>query len=194
MLLDALVNFVPIGSPLSIVGGAGISFGSNVYDILGLGVGVAPSERIIGLPSSGVFGEDTGIGAIKPQVQVNLGVIPTANAGAPTLNVAFQGAPDLGAGGGYQPGAWQTLVETGPLTVAQLAAAASATLGYPIARFDFPPAFPPGLDPRYLRLLFQLAAGTSFAAGTIASAIVTMVRDDLAIKYQPRNFSVGAVN
>lgn len=187
MLIDALVSFVPIGSPLSLVAGAGVPIASNVYDLLGLGVGVAPSERIIGLPSSGVFGEDAGIGGNKPQVQVNIGTgLVTGNAA--TMNIAFQGAQDQGAAGNYQPGTWQTFVETGPMTAAQLIAQAIC------ARFDFPPAFPANFNPRYLRLLFSPPAATNFSAGTVASAIVTMVRDDWAEKYAPRNFSVGAVN
>lgn len=182
MLLDALVNFVPIGSALAVTNVAVPS--TNVYDLLGLGVGVAPDERIIGLPSSGVFGEDAGIGGIKPQVQVNVGT-GFVTAAAATLNIAFQGAQDTGAAGGYLPGTWQTFVETGALTAAQLAA--QAILG----RFDFPPAFPANFNPRFLRLLFTPSA--AFTAGTISSAIVTMVRDDWAAKYVPKNFAVGAV-
>lgn len=186
-ILDALLSFVPVGSSLSLVGAPGVSIPSTqIIDLLGLGVGVAPSERIIGLPASGVFGEDSGIGGVKPQVQVNTGAGFTANVGAPTLNVQFQGAADTGAAGNYQPGAWQTLVETGPLTVAQLVALSK------LARFDFPPAYPESFRPRYLRLLFAIAAGTSFGAGTIGSAFVTMVRDDWASKYTPSNFSVSA--
>lgn len=188
MLIDALVGFVPIGSPLSLVGGAGVSFASGVYDLLGLGVGVVPSERIIGLPSSGFFGEDSGLGAVKPQVQVNAGVALVA-VGASTLNIAFQGAPDSAGG---VPGAWQTFEEIGPITAAQIATAISQ--GYPIYRGDWPAAFPANWDPRFLRLLFAPSAGGSFSAGTIASAVVTMVRDDLGNKYQPKNFSVANVN
>lgn len=186
MLIDSLVSFVPIGSPLSLVGAAGVDFASSVYDLLGLGVGVAPSERIIGLPASGVFGEDAGIGRIRPLVQVNIGTgLVTANAA--TLNVAFQGAIDTGAAGNYAPGAWQTFVETGPMTAAQLVAQAIC------ARFDFPPAFPANFQPRYLRLLFDVSAATNFTAGTVASAIVTMVRDDWAEKNAAKNFSVASV-
>lgn len=190
MLLDALVTFVmppPQGTPLSLVGGAGVSFPSQVYDLLGLGVGVAPTDRIIGLPNSGVFGEDSGIGGVKPQVEVIIGTALTAVGGS-TLNIAFQGAPDTGASGSYQPGTWQTFVETGPLTAAQLAANTVC------ARFDWPPAFPVSARPRFLRLLFSPSAGGSFSAGTIAGAIVTMVRDDQANKYAPQNFTVAAVS
>lgn len=185
MLIDSLVSFSPIGSNLSLVAGVGISVASNVLDLLGAGVGVAP-PNIIG--NATLFGEESGLGAIKPQVQVNVGVAPVANTGTPTLNIAFQAAPDTAVT--FLPGTWQTLVETGPLTVAQLAAAVAK---YPVARFDWPPAFPPGLQPRYLRLLYQIPAGTNFSAGTIASAIVTMVRDDLAQRYAANNFTVGAL-
>jgi hypothetical protein len=102
-----------------------------------------------------------------------------------TLNVQFQGAPYTGAGGNYQPGAWQTLMETGPLTAAQL------PINTPFARFDFPPAFPANLNPRYLRLLFQTPAGANFSAGGVAFAIVTFIRDDQANKFAAKNFSVA---
>jgi len=184
MITDALLSFVPPGSPLSLVGNVAVR--SGVIDLLGLGVGVAPSERIIGTPTT--FGEDSGLGGVKPQVQVNPGI---ATAGT-TLNIAFQGAPDQGAGGGYQPGTWQTFEETGPITVAQFLAAINQ--GYPIYRGDWPPAFPANYQPRYLSLLFSPASGGTFSTGTIAAAIVTMVRDDWSERYAAKNFSVGAVS
>src|SRR5258708_33229733 len=158
MITDALVNFVAPGAPLSLVGGAGVAFPSNVYDELGQGVGTAPAV-IIGTRST--FGSDMGLGQLKAQVEAVVGVAAVAVGGS-TLNVAFQGAPDLGAGGNYQPGTWQTLVETGPLTAAQL------TAQQLIARFDFPPAFPPGTLPRYLLLLFSPSAGGSCSPGRMA--------------------------
>ena len=185
MLLDALLAFTQIGSPLSLVGGAGVGFRSGIIDLLGLGVGVAPSERIIG--NRTVFGEDSGIGGVKPQVQVNIGTALTAVGGS-TLNIAFQGAVDQGAAGAYQPGTWQTLIETGPMTAAQLAANAIC------ARFDWPPAFPVNFQPRYLSLLFSPSAAGSFSAGTVSSAIVTMVRDDWqGFSQMPANYAVGPV-
>ena len=185
MLLDAQLAFVAIGSPLSLVAGAGVNIPSpGIIDLLGLGVGVAPSERIIG--NRTVFGEDSGIGAVKPQVQVNIGTALVAVGGS-TLNIAFQGAVDQGAAGAYQPGTWQTLIETGPLTAAQLIASAIC------ARFDWPPAFPVSFQPRYLRLLFSPSAAGSFSAGTVSSAIVTMVRDDWqGFAQMPANYTVGA--
>lgn len=182
MILDSQLSFVPIGGNLSLVAGAGVSIPStNVIDLLGLGVGVNPANaNIIGTPASGLFGEDSGLGAIKPQVQVNIGTALTA-VGASTLNIQFQAAPDTAVT--FLPGTWQTLVETGPLTAAQLIANTVC------ARFDWPPAFPANLQPRYLRLLFSPSAGGSFTVGSISSAIVTMVRDDYAAKYAARNFS-----
>ncbi len=182
MITDSQLSFVPIGGNLSIVAGAGINVPStNVIDLLGTGVGTAPNA-IIGTAT--LFGTDAGIGAIKAQIEAITGTaFATANGG--TLNVAFQAAPDLGVGGGYQPGAYTTLVETGPIAVASLTAAQV------IARFDFPPAFPANLQPRYLRLLFQVPAASNFTAGTISSALVTMVRDDQANKFASRNYAAA---
>lgn len=182
MLLDSQLNFVPIGGNLSLVAGAGVAIPStNTIDLLGLGVGQAPN-RIIG--TAALFGEDSGLGAVKPQVECSIGTAVVAVA-ASTLNVAFQAAPDTGAAGGYLPGTWQTLVETGPLTAAQLTANAI------FARFDWPPVFPITLRPRFLRLLFSPSTGGSFSAGTVAFAIVTMVRDDFGAKQQPKNFTLA---
>lgn len=172
MITDALVNFIPIGTNLAILG---VPVRSNIYDILGDGVGQPPSN-IIGTRT--LFGSDVGIGGIRPQLEVLLG---TAFAGGTSLNVAFQGAPDLGTPT-YQPGAWTTLVETGAIPLANLTAAQI------LARFDFPPAFPANLNPRYLSLLFTPVG--VFTAGTINAAPVTMVRDDQANKFAAKNFSV----
>lgn len=178
MIVDALVNFIPIGFPLSLVAGAGVATPSGVLDILGSGVGTPP-QNIIG--NRTLFGADVGIGGLRPQLEV---LISTAFAtgNAATLNVQFQGAPDTV--GTNQPGAWTTLVETGPIAVASL------TLGQILARFDFPPAFPPNFSPRYLRLNFVTPAGTNFSAGAV-QAPVTMVRDDQANKFMPSNYVVA---
>ena len=179
MRSDASLAFVPIGAPMSLVGGAGVSLPSPItLDELGQGVGTAPAN-IIGNAST--FGADLGIGGRRAQIDVAIGVA-AASAGACTLNLAFQGAADTGAAGGYQPGPWQTFVETGPLTVAQL------TVGQVIARFDWAAAFPANFRPRFVRLLAQIPAGLSFTAGTIAYAIVTTVRDDQANKLAANNY------
>ena len=182
MITDSQLAFVPINGNLPLVAAAGVAIPSpNVIDLLGQGVGTAPSN-IIGNATN--FGADVGIGGITPQIEAVIGVACTTG-NAATLNVALQAAPDSGSGGNYQPGAWTTLIETGPIAVAKLAA------GQIVARFDFMPAFPANLAPRYVRLLFQVASGTNFTAGTISSAIVTMVRDDTAHKFATKNFIVA---
>src|SRR4051812_9184543 len=148
MRVDALLSFVPIGAPLSLVGGAGVAIPSNVIDLLGAGVGVAPPS-IIG--NASLFGTDMGIGQFRPEINAIIGTA-LATANAATLNTALQAAADTGSAGGYLPGAYQTLVETGPLTAAQLAA------NTVFARFPFLPVFPATLRPRFLRLLFSPAA------------------------------------
>lgn len=180
MIHDQLLDFVPIGTNLSLVALAGVNIASPVtIDILGSGVGTAP-QNIIG--NATIFGEDSGIGGIVPNINIVIGTTVTTS-DACTLNVAFQGAPDLGVGGGYQPGTWQTFNETGPMTAAQLLAGT-------VIRLDWFPAFPPNEQPRYLRLLFQVPATLLFTAGTIASAITTMVRDDQANRYAAANYRV----
>lgn len=178
MRTDALLSFVPYGAPLSIVGGSGELFTSNVVDLLGAGVGVAP-PNIIG--NTTVFGEDPGIGTLRPEIAAVVGTA-FATSDSATLNTMLQYAPDQGAAGGYQPGTWQTVAETGYLTAAQLTAQTY------LARFPFLPAFPANANPRFLRLAFQVLASTAFTAGTIAYALVTTGRDDQANKYLPNNY------
>ena len=107
-----------------------------------------------------------------------------ATANSCTLNVALQVAPDTGAAGGYQPGTWQTINETGPMTAAQLTA-------NQVIRMDWSAVFPASARPRFVRLYFQVPAATNFTAGTIQSAFVTLVRDDQANKYTPNNYVVA---
>ncbi len=182
MRIDAQLSFVPVSYNQSLVGGAGVSIPSvNTIDLLGQGVGTAP-VNVIGVTAT-TFGTDVGIGGEKPQVDIVVGTAFATSSSA-TLNVALQAAVDQGSGGAYQPGSWTTLMETGAIAVANL------TAGQVIGRFDFPPAFPPGQLPRYLRLLFQLPNGASFTAGTIASAVVTTIRDDQANRYAAKNYKV----
>jgi len=189
MRSDATLAFVPIGGPgLSLVAGAGVAIPSTVLDLLGVGVGVAPPS-IIGTQSL-LFGTDFGVGRYVPHIAIFLSPTPIiTTATAASLNCQLQMAPDLGTPT-YQPGAWQTIAETGPMTLAQLVAAQAGAKQQPI-RMDFVPNFPAGLNPRYARLNFATAAGTSFTAGSIASAIITPVRDDLSNKFAQRNYSVA---
>ena len=186
MYTDSLLNFVPISGNQSMVGGAGVSIvmapGGVALDLLGAGVGVAPPS-IIGTSFS-TFGTDFGIGVRKALLAVAIGTA-FATGNAATWNLAFQLAADQGAAGGYQPSTWYTAQETGAQTVANGAA------NQIIARFDWPPAFPNTLRPRFARLLMQFPAGTNLTAGTIKYALVTLDRDDLSIQNAQRNYSVS---
>lgn len=179
MLTDQLVSFVPVGAPLSLAVGVSDVASTNTYDILGDGVGTAP-RNIIGNPASGLFGADPGIGANRPELNVTVGTA-FVSAGGGTVNVKLQYSADTAST--YQPAAWTTVVETGPIAIANL------TAGAVIARFPFLPAAPASLRPRYVRLLFTVATAT-ITAGTIASALVTTFRDDQANKYAAENFAV----
>jgi hypothetical protein len=179
MRSDALLAFVPIGGNLSLVtGGANAVASTNVIDLMGVGVGVAP-PNIIG--NAAVFGTDMGIGGFRPEINCVTG---NSNwAGGTSLTVALQGAVDSGAGGNYQPGTWITFGEVPGLTTAQLLA------NTVIGRLPWLPAWPSSTLPRYLRLLFT-PVGT-FTTGVIASAIVTTVRDDQANKFAAANYKVA---
>lgn len=178
MRTDALVSFVPLGSPLSLVAGDGVAIASQTIDLYGTGVGTAVTN-IIGTRT--VFGTDFGIGDDRTLLDVVIGTALTTSNSA-TLNVAFQGAIDNGSN---QPGTWQTYVETGPLTAAQGAANTR------IARFDWAACFPEGTLPRFARLLFSPAASTHFTAGTCAYALVTPARDDYSVAQAAKNFTVA---
>lgn len=178
MRLDSLLAFVPLGAPLSLAAGASPTLTSQVIDLLGTGVGTAPAN-IIGTAT--VFGEDPGIGMFRPELMIAMG---SANAaGGTSVNVQLQYAVDSGVGGNYQPGTWNTVVETGALLTANL------TANQVLARFPWLPAFPPGTLPRFLRLAF-VEVGT-FTAGAIAFAIPTFVRDDQSNKFAAKNYKVS---
>lgn len=181
---DALDTFVSPFAPLSLVGAVGVGIPSNVIDLLGLGVGVAPTNDIIG--NATVFGQPAGMGlGRRAELFCAIGTaLATANAG--TLNTQFQAAADPGAAGNYTPAAaaWQTVLETGYLTAAQLAAGAI------FARFPWVPPFPANLKPRFLRLMFQPLAATNFSAGTVAFATSVLDRNDSFNKYAVANYKV----
>ena len=180
MFIDALTGFVQPGAPLSLVAGAGVAVQSDVYDILGNGVGTKP-VNIIG--TAATFGADMGVGGLQPELVVSIGTA-LVTATSATLNVQLQAAPDSGTPT-YQPGTWQTIMESGAITAAQ------GTAGAYVFRTKFPPVFPANLRPRYYRLNFVTPSGTDFTAGTIAYAIISVVRDDYSIGLiQPSNYVV----
>ena len=178
MRVDALLSFVPIGTPLSLVGSDGVAIESTVIDLTGLGSGVL-ENNIIGTRT--VFGTDFGIGDNRPLLDVVVGTgLVTGNSA--TLTVRLQGAVDNGSG---SPGTWITFMETGAITAAQ------APANTRIARMDIEAAFPEGTLPRFLRLQFAPQSGAHFTAGTIAFAIVTTVRDDYSVAYAAKNYTVA---
>lgn len=183
MMTDGSLSFVGLNGNLSLVAAAGVDIPStNTIDLLGNGVGVAPTS-IFGTPA--VFGspDAMGVGGARPELNITVGTA-FATGNAATLNVQLQGAIDTGAAGGYLPGTWQTVVESGELTAAQLTALTV------IFRCPWLPPFPANLRPRFLRLNFAVPAAVNFTAGTIASALVTTVRDDQFNRYAAKNFSV----
>lgn len=181
MFGDGQLTFVSQNAPLSLVLGAGLAARSNILDLLGLGVGVAP-QSIIGARS--LFGADMGVDMEKTQLAAAVGTA-FATATSCTLNVQFQAAPDTGAAGGYQPGAWTTLSETGYLPVANL------TAGAVLARLDYPLAQPVTFQPRFISINFQTLTGASFTSGTIAYAWLVNGRTDLPTLFAPKNFVVA---
>jgi len=202
MITDSLVAFVPIGGNLSLVGGAAAAIPStSTIDLLGQGVGTAP-QNIIGTGRT-VFGTDLGVGGKRPELNVTIGTALAAAAGT-TLKVALQAAQDTGLAGGFQPGTWIDIDSEDGIGLANVANPLSTGIagvaGAVIFRSPWIPTFPPGFMPRYLRLLFTpqtvsagvtTSPGGNFTAGTIASALVTMVRDDWAAKFANKNFSVA---
>lgn len=181
MINDALVNFVPIGSPLSLIAAASATIASNVYDQLGQGAGVAPGN-IFGVSRS-TFGSDLGLGDNRPEINIIVGTSFVFSSGS-TLKIALQGAADAGTPT-YQPATWTDIASQDAITAANLVAGAIPM------RFPFLPTFPANLLPRFYRLLFTIGSAGACTAGTILSATVTRNRDDWAMKYAQRNFSVA---
>lgn len=184
MRLDASIAFVPVGAPLSIVGATGSTFTSLIIDLLGTGAGTAPSGSIFG--NTTVYGsaDGGGVGTNRIEMAVAVGTAFTTSNSA-TLNAQLQGAVDSGSSGNYQPGTWNTFVETGAI------AAANLTANTVIMRFPWLPPFPFNLRPRFLRLSFVTPASTAFTAGTIAYAVPSTGRDDYSAAYSARNYIVA---
>lgn len=182
MLNDALVSFGL--APFSIVGGAGVATASSVIDLLGLGVNV-PNNTIIG--NATVFGSDPGVDWPRAQGQVIVST-PFVTANAATMNFAYQGAVDAGAG---VPGTWQTIVESGYLAVTDLDSVAATDPDGAIAwQFDFEPTHPISFRPRFLRVLCQPLVATNFTAGAVRIPVTTGL-DQYKQKFQARNYVMG---
>lgn len=156
MILDNFQTF-DLASSLAIA--AGTQASANTLDY-GISSGIPTSANGGGARDMGV-GNDP---ALKFVVQVGT---TFTSAGAATLSVAIQGAPDNGSGA---PGAFTTW------WVSPAYALATLNAGSRLLDMDFPRP-PDGIAvPRYVRLLYTVAAAT-FTAGTI-SGYVVLDRDD----------------
>lgn len=178
-LQDALLTFVSSANPLSLVSGAGIAIPTQPLDLLGVGAGLAP-PNIIG--NATLFGTDHGVGAHMLELVCRIGTAVTTSNSA-TLNVQWQFAPDAGTPT-YQPGTWSTVVESGPIAVANLTASTR------VLAVKFPQMFPFSTRPRFMRLNFVVPAGTNFTAGTISQGFLTDVPTAWSIGNQPGNYAV----
>lgn len=163
MILDGLYVFDP--NPTSLAIPAGTQNSTNVLD-LGITGGLPVS-------ASGGGARDMGIGD-SPALKINSQVVATfTSAGAGTLSVALQGAPDNGSGA---PGAFVTWY------VSPVYALATLAIGANLLPMDMPRP-PAGIAiPRFLRLLYTVA-GATMTAGSVASQLV-LDRQDF-ITYPP---------
>lgn len=157
--------------------------------VLDLATGVCTTSSTYGPPNltfgtATVFGEDLGIGSgIVPKFSISL-LTSFVTANSATLNVAIQGAIDNG-GTTIAGLTWTTYDETGPIAAAQLLLNTSIRMWWPHRQVG-------AALPRFIRLLYQLPAATSFTAGSINQAILTLTRDDWSAGAYPSNFTVGA--
>lgn len=184
MMTDAKLAFVPIGTPLSLIAAAGVDIPSPlVVDLLGNGVGTLVTN-IYGNSAVPGQADGMGVGAERPELNITIGTTVTTSSSA-TLNVQIQGAPDNGSG---SPGTWSTFGESGAIAVALL------TANTVVCRLPWLPPWPFNQRPRFIRLNFEIPAATSFTAGTIASALVTTVRDDYYVSQAAKNYVIGPLN
>ena len=151
MIIDALLQFDSAAQLAQVVG---TYLSTNVIDL----------GEISGIPSSANGGgaRDIGVGD-DPAIKV-LALVTTAfaSAGAATLAVSLQGAPDNGSGA---PGTWYTFV-TSPVF-----ALATLVQGAYLLNIDMPRP-PAGVPmPRFLRMSYAIAGATT-TAGQVQSELV----------------------
>jgi len=156
MIIDRLLRFSN-GQDLGQVAG-----GYASTDVIAFGIGIDASAPAIPSNANGGGARDMGIGddpALKLLVVVQEAF---TSAGAATLVVTLQGAPDDGTG---VPGAYVSWWSSPIYALATLAAGAR------LLDMDFPRP-PAGVPvPRFVRLLYTIAGATT-TAGTVFSAIV----------------------
>lgn len=159
MILDRLLRFSEAQDLSQIIG----DYASTDVIDFGLGTAAAPA-----IPSNANGGgvRDMGIGTpLKMLVQI---IEAFASAGAATLAIALQAAPDDGTGA---PGSYVTYWTSPVYALADLVAGAR------LLQIDFPR--PPQGEPvnRFYRLLYTIAGDTT-TAGTISAWVAPIVRDD----------------
>lgn len=150
-ILDRLYQFSD-GQDLSQVVGTYAS--TDIFDLHGTGL----------LPTlaAGQGARDMGVGD-KPSLKLMVQVVEVfASAGAATLQIHFQGAPDNGSGA---PDTYVTFASS------PLIALANLTAGARLWDIDWPRP-PAGVDfPRFVRLLYQVATATT-TTGTVSAWVV----------------------
>jgi len=160
-ILDSNLIFDPAGTAITVSAAStnildmGITngVGGNARD---MGIGDDPSIRLL-IYSNGLF----------------------AAAGAATLSIQIQGAPDNGSGA---PGTWTTYADSDPLSIATLNSfSGSVASGVKLFPIDLPHREAGAALPRYYRLNYVVATGP-FTAGTL-QAYLANNRDD-SVAYQ----------
>lgn len=151
MILDGELEFDPAGTSVAIA--AGTQASTNVIDLHMAGIPVLAADQ---------GARDMGIGdtpALKLLVLVTTAFASAGSTG--TINAAFQGAPDDGAGA---PGSYVTYA-VGPTFVIP-------AVGARLLEIDWPRP-PSGADyPRFVRLLYTVAVQTMTAGAVRAYAVV----------------------
>lgn len=160
MILDSLLVFDP--NPTSVAIAAGTQASTNVIPLAATGQ-IPVLANLQGA-------RDMGIGD-NPALKIVVSVVAAfTSAGAGTLSVAFQGAPDNGSGA---PGAYTTYY-TSPV----YALATVAVIGARLMDMDVPrPPAGVGL-PAYYRLLYTVATAT-MTAGSVFAALVLDRQDNI---------------
>ncbi len=140
---------------------------TGVYDVAGLGVG-NPATNVFGQVFGTATNEGNDIGGggplVSPPMIVALVGTAFTAAGAATMIITLQGAPDTSNSG--TPGTWTDEISTGAMAVANLTAGAAA------ARFVIPPRVPGQAFQRFYRLNYTIATGP-MTAGTMSAFIAT---------------------
>lgn len=161
MILDSLLVFDP--NPTSVAIAAGTQVSTNTINL-------EAANQIPVLANLQGF-RDLGIGD-NPALKINCQVVAAfTSAGAGTMSVALQGAPDNGSGA---PGAFTTWYVSPVYALATLAVVGAQLLPMDMPR---PPA---GIGmPAFLRLLYTVATAT-MTAGSVFSALVLDRTDYIA--------------